>query len=302
MPSWLVVYNPAGGAGRRRRRVDSMLGVLSSLGPSIALVESAPGETGARVKERLAEDVERVFVLGGDGTVGEVAGALVGRETPLAVVPTGTTNVLAAELGIPPDPARALVRLAEASATRSYHTWTAAGGVVILGVSAGFDGRLMHRTDGGVLKRALGPFGMGLVGLAEAFRYDFPELLVVGEDGHGCPFEQRVTLASATNTKRYAGRTISVPDADPEDDVLDLMLYDTRSIARLIEFWLLMVAGTAGHLDLPGVRRIRARRFRVTTDRDPAEVQVNGDPRGTTPLSVEPLGRVKLVTPEPEDQ
>lgn len=301
MPSWLVVYNPAGGSSRKRRRIQSILGLLGSIGPTVGLVESSPKDTGSRVQAQLDGGVERVFVLGGDGTVGEVAGALVDTGIPLAVVPTGTTNVLAAELGIPMDPARALAKLASSTVTRSYHTWTGAGCVIILGVSAGFDGRLMHQTDGGMMKQALGPFGMGLMGLAGALQYEFPELRVVGEDDAGTAFDERVTLASATNTKRYAGRVVSVPDADPEDEFLDLMLYDTRSTARLIQFWLLMAAGTLKHLDLPGVRRIRARRFEITTAGRPVEVQINGDPRGTTPISVEPLGRVRLLTLEGRD-
>ena len=298
MEPWLVVYNPVGGSSRKRRRITSLLELITRIGPPVRLIESSPTDTTQRVRAEIDETVERVFVLGGDGTVGEVAGALVGTTLPLAIIPTGTVNVLAAELELPVNPEQAVRMLAESTTTRSYQTWSAAGRVVILGVSAGYDGRLMHQTDGTTLKRALGPVGMGLIGLFKSFSYEFPEMRVVGEDDEGRAFDERVTIASATNTKRYAGRVISVPDADPEDEFLDLMVCDTRSTARLIEFWLLMATGTQRHLSLPGVRRIKARRFEITTADIPVEVQINGDPRGTTPLVVEPLGRVELLAPD----
>ena len=298
MAPWLVVYNPVGGSSRKRRRIRSLLDLIGTIGPSVRLIESSPTDTADRVRAEMDDAVGRIFVLGGDGTVVEVAGALVGTTLPIAIIPTGTTNVLASELGLPMDPERTVRTLAESTTTRSYHTWSAAGRVIILGVSAGYDGRLMHQTDGTMMKRALGPLGMGLMGLFKSLSYEFPEMRVVGEDHEGRAFDEKVTIASATNTKRYAGRVISVPDADPEDEFLDLMVCDTRSTARLIEFWLLMATGTQRHLSLPGVRRIKARRFEITTADIPVEVQINGDPRGTTPLVVEPLGRVELLAPD----
>ena len=69
MPSWLAVYNPAGGTNRTRRRMRTLLDLLDSIGPTVGLVESSPTDTGARVQAQLDDDVERIFVLGGDGTV-----------------------------------------------------------------------------------------------------------------------------------------------------------------------------------------------------------------------------------------
>lgn len=73
-----------------------------------------PGVWRTRLMARLDEGAERAYVLGGDGTVLAVAGALLRRGVALGIVPLGTANLLARDLGIPLDPERAIAALASA--------------------------------------------------------------------------------------------------------------------------------------------------------------------------------------------
>lgn len=71
-----------------------------------------------RLQQALADDCDRVFVLGGDGTVLAVAAQLLERKIPLGIIPLGTANLLARDLGIPLQPHEAIERLTDAAVTR----------------------------------------------------------------------------------------------------------------------------------------------------------------------------------------
>src|SRR5579883_3499293 len=97
----LVIYNPAAGR-RKRRRLGRWLSCLDSLGAAVTVSETA----GPRHAERLARaadpaQYDAVAVAGGDGTINEAVNGLAGSPLPLALLPLGTANVLAAEIGLP---------------------------------------------------------------------------------------------------------------------------------------------------------------------------------------------------------
>ncbi len=104
--SALLIYNP--GSGQRRTRFDSVLRMVDALrqrGVSVTTqVTAAPGDATRLAAEAVAAKVDVVLVHGGDGTVNEALQSLAGGETPLAVWPGGTANVLALEVGLPLHP------------------------------------------------------------------------------------------------------------------------------------------------------------------------------------------------------
>lgn len=230
--------------------------------------------------------------------VGDVAGALVGSDVPLGVIPTGTTNVVAAELGIPGSPGRAVPALVRSSKTRRLHTWTVGDRTLVLGASVGFDAEIMRNVSGD-LKARIGYLAVVLAGLKALLRYDHPRLTITGTDEGGAPVELTGTSVIATNTKRYGRRAVTVPAADPEDDLLDVMVGTTTSRLAVLAFWLRLLAGGGRQLEHDGVRYLRLRSLRAEAQGpEQAEVQVNGDPVGRTILEVVPAGRVSFLVPE----
>ena len=109
----MAVYNPHSGGGAYRRDLPLILDALRGLGYDVEERETAGRRRrhGPRARGRRA-GFDLVCAIGGDGTVNETINGLAGTEVPLAIVPTGTVNVLAMELGIPLDPPDA-VRLLE---------------------------------------------------------------------------------------------------------------------------------------------------------------------------------------------
>ena len=100
-----AIYNPTSGGGHFRRDVPLIVESLGALGFD---VDEAPTARAGHATElaaaAVAEGVDVVCAIGGDGTVNEVVNGMAGSDVPLAVIPTGTVNVLAIELGIPLDP------------------------------------------------------------------------------------------------------------------------------------------------------------------------------------------------------
>jgi diacylglycerol kinase (ATP) len=294
----ILVYNPKAGGAARRIDVDGVVGRAAARGLVLdAIPTEAPRHATELVAARLGAEIDLVAVAGGDGTLGEAAEALLGREVPVAILPAGTTNVVAREYGVA-DP-----KVAEAALfsprTRPLTVFHAAGRVCLIGTGVGFDARVMTYTVP-LLKRLFGRAGIGWTATLEWAKYEFPPIEVEGVDADGGPFRRDATFIVSANTARYGGDPILSPQADPEDDLLDLVLFTSRSRKTLMLFYHHLSLGKAAHLLDEGVSRMAVRSF---TARSKAgyelEVQVDGDGAGATPVTVGPAaGHVSILVPE----
>jgi len=297
--SGLLIFNPVAGGGKRVPELRAIAERAKARG--LVLHESPTTGAGSAlgiVRQFLAEHPDLVVAAGGDTTVAEVAAALVGTEVPLALLPTGTTSVVAREYGVGPGLDVAERHLLSPR-RRPLAVFPAAGRASVLGVGAGFDARVMTHFPP-LLKKLLGRVGYTWTSTKEWLTYEFPPLEIEGLDGEGRPFRREATFLVAANTKRYAGNPILSPHADPEDDLLDVVLFTSASRWDLFRFYQRLSRRKAGQLSLPGVVRFPAREFRVRSLAGyEVEVQVDGEGCGVTPLAVGPaLGRVQVVVPE----
>ncbi len=294
----LLVFNPKAGARDRGRQLESLAARWRARGLDLALVPTTgPGTATGLVASRLPERLDVVAVCGGDGTVGEAALALVGTGVPLAILPAGTANVVARELGLGTAVASAEAHLAS-TRTRPVTVWPAAGRACLLAAGVGYEARVM----GGArpaLKRLLGRAGFGVTAVAAWLRYEFPRLEAAGVDAAGRPFRREGTIVVAANTRRYGGDFLLAPAADPSDDLLDLVVYAGRSTAGLLRYFARLARGKGGHLALPEVERLPVRSVTIRSlEGYEVEAQVDGEAAGTTPLTVgPPLGTVRVVVP-----
>lgn len=298
----VLVFNPKAGARDRRSLVAGVVERSGARGLSLeAVATERAGHATELVAARLGERPDLVAVCGGDGTVAEAAQALVGTATPLAILPGGTTNVVAREYGLVPFE-RAEEALLSPS-TRALTAWPvrpsgAPARTSLIGVGVGFDARVMAHVVP-ALKRLFGRTGIGWTATLEWLKYEFPPIEVTGVDADGNAFARSATAVFSANTKRYGGEPILSPHADASDDLLDLVLFASRSRGDLIRFYHLLSKGKAAHLAMPCVSRLAVRSF---TARSLAgyelEVQVDGDFAGRTPVTVGPAaGRVALAVP-----
>ena len=298
MKRGLLVYNPASGGRDRIAEMAAIAARARDRGVELALhATRAPGHATELVRDGLATGPDLVAVGGGDGTVAEAASALAGRDVPLAILPAGTTNVVAREYGLGKTPEEAEKNLLS-GVTRTLTTWPSAGRTSLICTGVGFDARVMSNVNP-TLKRLFGRAGFSLTATFEWARYEFPPIEVTGVDAEGNAFTRRATFVLAANTSRYAGDAILSPYADADDDLLDLVLFTSESRLDLLHFYRLLPDGRARQLGVRGVVRFPVRSF---TARSLAgyelEVQVDGDAAGMTPVSVGPAGgKVRILVP-----
>lgn len=107
-----------------------------------------PGGTQDAARRAVDGGAERIIVYGGDGSIADVAGALIDTKVPLGIIPGGTANVLSAELGIPRDiPAALEIGLDEHAAIRRIDVGRINGKIFLLRVGFGLEAEIMRRAD-----------------------------------------------------------------------------------------------------------------------------------------------------------
>ena len=248
-----LVHNPASGLNSSRREaiVAEARAALESAGIEVEhLTIDGPGSGRVLAREAIARGCDSVIVCGGDGTVHEVIQSLVGTEVALGVVPMGTANALASDLGLSKSPRKAIRRLLTAKPVQvpvgrilyrrsdgveRCHYFTVAAGV-------GADALLMKRMDP-ILKRKWGY----LLYVLEAFRiwisHPFPLFQAsFNKNGNGRPHVAEASQILAVRVRSFGGLLGTLaPGATLHSDSLCLLAFKTRSRYRYLRFLLAVI-------------------------------------------------------------
>ena len=279
MKRGVLIYNPTAGQRDRRARMKALIEGMREHGLDLLHCPTAgPGHATEIVKSNLAQGLDVVAVYGGDGTVSEVACGLVGSEVPLAVLPGGTSNVLARELSIPLDLAAAEKLLLDGR-PRNVRVLRANGRPFLLWAGVGLDARIMGHMSL-TLKRWLGRTGIFFTVADEFFRYEFPRLEVT-VDGK----QHEATFAVVCNARLYAGDWVIAPEARLDSGEMDVLLFNDRNRWRFLSLFRQLQLGRSGHLKRGIARVIRGNHATIRSLEDyPVEVQLDGDCVLETPL------------------
>jgi YegS/Rv2252/BmrU family lipid kinase len=276
----VIVFNPV--AGRRRAHLLwRVLDVLVANGVRLELAEThRRGHAECLARDAVARGEPMVVAAGGDGTIAEVANGLMGSQARLGVIPLGTANVLAHELGLPFAP-RAVAAALAFGRTRLLWPGQAHGPdgtrmfVQMLGV--GFDAHVVCHLPF-PLKKALGKGAYVLQSLREMVRYKFPPIRLRIDD-----VETDAASVIITKGCLYGGRFRLVSDAVPAEPGFSVVLFDWSGPGAALMYGAALPLHLLGHA--PGVRHVRARRIDFISNQT-VPVQADGDPAGTAPLSV----------------
>lgn len=286
----LVVYNPTAGA-RRRRRVEAVLDGLGQLRCGYELFRTnAPGDAEEIVRRAGDSGFDLIIAAGGDGTINEIANGLstAAAPLPLAILPLGTANVLAAEIGLPATPKAVLATIA-GGRIRSIRLGTSDDRHFVLMASAGLDSEVV-RGISLELKRHAGQLAYGIEGLRRALSYPFPELTATID---GADYKARLVVVC--KARCYGGPFLVAPQADLSDGLLHVALLERAGLRSLLRYGMALVAGKLPWL--PDVRIIPATRVRVSGPMA-IPVQADGDPIGCLPIEIAISDhRLELVVP-----
>jgi len=297
----LLILNPT--AGRRRRGlVDAVARRVRELGWTVDLVETAAAGDARRIAETCdAGRYAVIAVAGGDGTINEVVNGLASRGAAgpaLGIVPLGTANVLAHELGLGFS-AAALAQTLTAGSEILMQPGEASGAgktrQFSLMAGAGFDAKVVAGVSA-PLKRRLGRAAYVWRSLVEARRYR-PVRYAVEIDG----VRHEAASVIVTHGRLYAGPYVVAPDAALGQPLLYVCLFERWGRSQTLRFGLALLLGRLPRT--AGYRVIAGQDIRVSVLSDAGEqrrqpVQIDGDDALTLPVSIAlAAGAVRLLRP-----
>jgi len=232
---------------------------------------AGPGAASELANKAASQGKDIVLVCGGDGTINEVINGLAGSQVSLGLLPGGTANMLARDMGLPLNPVRAAAELWRWSPRRiplGKATWCAEK-ASINGVPAekeqatryfmtvagiGFDAHVVYKLSP-EMKMSWGVTGYIVEALRQAFRYPFQGFSCRMDGGP----ERIATFAAAQRAGNYGGWLHLTPDARFSDDRFTLCLFKSHNRARyfLYAAWVL----ARRHFQLGDVELVETRKL-----------------------------------------
>ena len=291
----LLILNPTAGQGRPQ---ESLTALKQTLAPVIGtvIVTQGPGDAEQAARTAKAQGYEAVLVAGGDGTINEVVNGLLTAGTdagilPLGLVPLGTQNVLAHELGLPSGDLEATLAVLQAGKCRQIDVGRAGPRYFLLMAGFGFDAQVVREVLPSV-KALLGPaaYAFATVGALATYHSTAIRLRLDGEE-----VRSEAYLVVVANTASYAYRQIKLaPFAALDDGWLDVCVFERAPTDRVGFAAQMMAVLARRHLRDPRVRYYRGKHLILESD-PPIQGQLDGDTFGMTPLEISVLPRALSI-------
>jgi len=290
-----VILNPVAGRSQPEEVRIIISAALDRAGHHAEFYETTGEEqVGQLVDKAVTEGAQLVVAAGGDGTVSSVVDGLAHTGIPLAIIPTGTGNVVAQELGIPLRTEKAAQLIVSGSAIRPIDALKVEGRYFILSVGTGLDALTIEKTDR-QYKRRLGPFAY-VIGMPRVLVGLQPREFTVVADGVTRRYKAADVLVTNVGTLTRPLRW--GPHIRPDDGKIDICIIRATSLLDVLGVALDIVAPFRSRRD----RNLRYwsahARVMVSADR-PMPVQGDGDILGKTPVDIEIVpSAINVLIPE----
>ncbi len=287
-----VLFNPHARSTRGRRS----LRFLMNNATDFTLYATRGIDDARELAAKFAVDNEPVVLAaGGDGTLNAVIMGLIGSNTALGVLPTGTMNVFAREMGIPvPTMQRSNLNCALEVIKGGHITevdlFRANDQPFVQMAGIGFDAQVIEDTTV-ESKKMLGPLAY-LMSAVKLLGENPPKMTLICSDGR----EIEGVAVLAGNGELYGGQVRLFPKADNNDGLLDILVFKETGYKFVVD----SLKGIAGVLDLvkSSVEYVQAAEFKVVADRD-VPIEVDGEYLGRhTEVSFSSTGsKLKVLAP-----
>jgi diacylglycerol kinase (ATP) len=302
----LLIYNPTSGRKRHRRfaEIERAVRILKESGISTELAATTgPGSATKIARQAVEKHRGMVIACGGDGTINEIVNGLAKSDVPMALLPAGTANILAKELGIPwdiPHASRLIaggtvrrVALGVAVATNGNHAaiMPDEGRYFLSVAGAGPDGAIVNGVHA-ELKKSTGILAYWLEGFRQLFQYNFPEIRI-----RSAGAERLATIIVVGRTAHYGGPFKITTGANLFKDQFEFLTNSRRSrlayLACLPALWLGILR------QMKGIETWKATETLCEpANGEPVYAQVDGEPVGPLPIAFRIVpDALSIVTP-----
>ena len=283
-----VIFNPRA----RSQKGGRVLRFLMSHANRLALYATNHAGEARDLAARFAAAGEPVVIAaGGDGTLNEVVSGLAGSNTLLGVLPAGTMNVFAREMGIPFDSPERAFAVIERGFVQDVDLFEANGSPFVQMAGVGFDARVIEQTTW-ESKKLLGPLAY-LLAAVKVLGESPPKLEVICADGR-----REVGVAVlAGNGALYGGQFKFFRNASNRDSKLDVLVYKEAGYRMVLDS--LRGLATGGIELMASTSCFQTEEFTVRADREvPVEVDGEWIGRFSEVRFVESANRLRVIAPE----
>ncbi len=270
-----IILNPAA-RGDKARDLGAEIASLAA-GSATLLHTSGRGEARALAARMVEEGFEQIVAAGGDGTINEIVNALAGADVALGLLPTGTMNVFATELGLSRN-LRECWEVIRAGAEREIDLPLANGHAFVQLAGVGFDAQAVQETSAG-FKKTFGPLSY-LISAAQIAARQPPRLLL---QSHAPQAASEGSFVLIGNGRLYGGPFTVFPDARIDDGLLDVLVFKNLGYLDIARYLHGIAFGT--HVRLRDVEYFRTAHLSITSDGPlPIPVEVDGEVIGPLPV------------------
>ena len=301
MPSGILAYNPTAGLFPSRILAERAANVLRAGGWNITLEQTIDAEHITRIAQQAVEDkLDAMFMAGGDGSVNRAVAGLVGSQTALGVLPAGTSNVFAQELGLPLLGWTRLTALEESARLLAeaqichVDTGSCNDQPFLLWAGMGLDAIIVHRIE--PRSRWEKHFAVVFYASTAVWYASYWRGMNLEVEADGNKIQGHFLLALVSNVNLYAGGLFRLsPEACLDDGFMDLWLFQGDTLGDTVKLVLELLAGR--HVRSKKVIHLPFKNLSLMSD-SAIYFQLDGEPEvstGPARLSVMPLSLRVLV-------
>jgi len=285
----VVILNPAARsekAKRWRARVESVARGC------VICATSRAGEAEALARHAAQEGFEKIVAAGGDGTINEVVNGLAGSNAALGLLPIGTMNVFATELGLPAHDLALCWQIIQGEHTRLVDLPSANGKFFVQLAGVGLDAQVVKETSL-KLKRSFGPLSY-LISAAQIAARQPPRLFLESENS---PIDEG-SFVLVGNGRLYGGPFPFFKQAIIDDGLFDVVVFKQLGYLEIIKY--LQDVVFSSEIRVPEIEYFQTRRLRVTSDSE-VPVELDGELVGSCPVEFQVRERtLRVLTPVPQ--
>lgn len=287
-----IIANPVAGGGRGKDLAEALCRALEGKVADVELVLTQ--KAGDNKIEAGKPGADCVVAVGGDGSVNEVVNGLGDTGAILAILPSGTANVVARELSLPHEP-EALATLIAKEQMRWMDVGRCGEHRFMLGAGAGLDAAITLAVSGqrgkkSSLSKWVGPT------VKTVFSYSYPRFRVVADDKI---VSENAQYAIVGNCRYSAGVFPATPIAKIDDGLLDVCVMENLSLLHLAS--ILATVWHPAHIRRKDILYVQCSSvsFEAVSD-ERVPLQVDGDPWGDLPASFDVVPKaIQVIAPAP---